>query len=326
MTTGIKQIAEAAGVSPSTVSRALNNPSVVNKATLAKVLATIKELNYQPNHFASNLRNRRATNILLALPKVSNPFNELLIQTIENEASRLGYNLIITNIDNDAHVRQIASMARSGQIDGILLFAPISPFAEGESPVPIVNACEDILDQNMPGVFSDNINAAKQVMDHLIRQGHTRIAAVTGPDSYSTSLERTEGYRSALQDAQLIVNEELIINSDFSLDGGYAATVELLQLNQRPSAIFYFNDDMAIGGISALADNGVQVPSDIAVIGFDDIKYAAHTSPALTTIRQPREAIAKLAMTLLHKIILGDAISDTRHMFKCELIIRESCS
>jgi len=324
MNVSIKDIAQRAGVSPATVSRAINRPELLNTKTLAKVRAAIKTMGYSPNHFASNLRQKRSNTLLVALPNVSNPFNEAIIDALEKKAGEKNIRLLISNLHNESQGERLVSLAQSGQVDGILLYSAVNPFVD-KTQVPIVNVCEELLDGGYPSVSANDSEISAEVIDHLVKLGHTRIAAVTGTSSFTTSLNRLKGVREGLSRNNLPYDESLIIHSDYSIEGGKFATQKLLAMAERPSAIFYFNDDMAIGGLSELHQANVRVPDDIAIFGYDNLKYSEHTQPALSTVRQPIKKISELAFDMLEQLVAGKALDQEQVSFKCELVIRESC-
>jgi LacI family repressor for deo operon, udp, cdd, tsx, nupC, and nupG len=196
--------------------------------------------------------------------------------------------------------------------------------AENSVDAPIVVACEYLPNVDLPTVQIDNIAAAKQAAGHLVALGHRRIGFITGPVWNVLSHDRLYGYRDAMLEGGLALDEALVVNGDFSIRSGIAATKALLALPAPPTAIFASNDEMAFGAIRAVRDAGLRVPKDISVVGFDDIRFAAYVDPPLTTIRQPGQEIGRLAMTHLVRILSGERIADRRMLLPTELVVRGS--
>lgn len=306
---GIKDIARLAGVSTATVSRTLRNPELVSGKTKEKVMKAVNASNYRPNQMGINLRTKRSGNIVAIIPDITNPFNAGLIRAIELEAQSRGYSVLLGDTQGDNNrVKNYAHMVDSRQADGIILCSHIMPFEVDENNVainipPLVNANENTEVDGIHKVMIDNKDGALQVMEHLLSLGHKRIACIKGPDNTSSSDERLVGYTEALEQAGIAIDDGLIQKGDYKIESGMKATQQLLQLKDRPTAIFCFNDEMAIGSISLLKDIGYKIPLDISIVGFDDIRFSKYISPSLTTIRQPVEEIGKAAVSILIDLI-----------------------
>jgi LacI family repressor for deo operon, udp, cdd, tsx, nupC, and nupG len=223
-----------------------------------------------------------------------------------------------------------AHMTLSGQADGILLFTFYLPFeTDGSKPFlaqlpPLVDSCEAIPMEGINKVMIDNCAAARTAVNHLLDFGHSRIAAVMGPSGTPSTLQRFKGYKLALIETGLDIDDSLIMRGDYGMDPGSSAMEKLLKLRQRPTAVFCFSDDIAIGAMSVLREYGFNIPQDISVMGFDDIRYANLMSPALTTIHQPLEDIGKACTQLLLQQLAAKLTEATYIELPYTLIVRQS--
>lgn len=328
---GIKDIAARAGVSIATVSHAFRNPGRVSDATRAKVLAAADEIGYSPNSLARSLRTARSGNIVAIIPDVADSHNSKLIKSIEKVAHSRGYSVLLGDTQgSEAREREFASMARSGQADGIILMSHRLPFTLGtgglsaEELPPLVSGCEFTGHDSFPRVSIDDRQAARDATQHLVDLGHRDIAVVTGDMASSSSRDRFDGFRATMVDAGLDVNERLVVYGEYSLQCGETSANALLMQRVRPTAIFCFSDEIALGAMYALREKGFRVPDDISVIGFDNIPFAKYFAPPLTTIAQPAEAIGATCATLLLDLIDGRRPEETRLILPHELLIRES--
>lgn len=328
---GIKEIASRAKVSPATVSRVLSNPELVSQKTRNKVKKIIDETGYRPNRLGASLRTRKTGNIFAIIPDISKPVNAGIVRAIENRAHSYGYSVLLGDTQG-MHERglQYAELVKMGQADGILLFSGDLPFdVNNDKPLyeqipPLVNANERVDTDGLVQIAVDNVAAAKDAMQHLLELGHTRIAAVTGPMNVPSSCERFNGYKLALENAGLTYDPKLVVNGDYSVNSGEDAVDQLMLLRLRPTAVFCFNDDMAIGLMKKLQTHGYDIPADISVIGFDDIRYAKYTTPALTTVYQPMEEIGLACIDALLDQLKGNPPQPRCDFLPHSLEIRES--
>lgn len=328
---GIKDVASRSGVSSATVSRTLRNPELVSTDTRKRVLKAVQETGYKPNRFGASLRTQKSGNVVVVMPDITNPVNSGIIRAIESEALKAGYSVLLGDTQNSEEREDYyAGMVTSGQADGILLFTPRLPFAINKEQTlseqlpPLVNSCESIDNDEIYKVLIDNQAGAKAAVQHLLDLGHTCIAAVMGPKDTPSSLDRLAGYKQALKSANIEINKNLIIRGDYRTGSGIQAMEKLLRLRQRPTGVFCFSDDMAIGAINALREYDFRVPEDISVIGFDDITYAALMYPKLTTIRQPLEDIGRNCMQLLLEQLKGNKPAQRVIELPFELVVRQS--
>lgn len=330
-TVGIKDIANLAKVSPATVSRALSSPELVSKKTLNKVKKIIDEMGYRPNRIGASLRTRKSGNIVAIIPDITNPVNAGIIRAIEQGAQSAGYAVLLGDtqglIERERHYADLVS---SGQADGILLFCSRMPFkVDPNLPLssqipPMVNANESMNSDEIVQVAVDNVAAAKAAVDYLISQGHQRIAAITGPDDVPSSNERLQGYLESLHRAGLEFDPDLQIAGSYTVDSGVACAEKLLLLRKRPTAIFCFNDEMAIGVMKLLKKQGFLIPEDVSVMGFDDIHYAEYVTPALSTVHQPLNEIGTTCINLLLEQLRGNYVQPGRQFLPFELKLRAS--
>ncbi|WP_043621382.1 LacI family DNA-binding transcriptional regulator [Ensifer sp. ZNC0028] len=305
----IKDIAERAGVSVATVSRALSGSSLVTDETRKRVNALARELNYRPNVSARNLRTRRSMSVLLVVRDVGNPFYLEILKGVEATAREAGYAVLMGNTENDPD-REVEyfNMLRDGHADGmILMTGKLPPPQPGESAdlshLPVVIALEMIEGSGFPHVQIDNVAAAQAGVEHLIALGHRRIAHIAGPLPEVMALHRRDGYRAAMKAASLDIPEGYEVRGDYLLESGEARAADLFALPEPPTAIFAANDEMAYGAIHALRRLGRDVPGDVSVVGFDDLYLSKAFYPPLTTVSQPRADIGRTAMSQLLNVL-----------------------
>lgn len=300
----IREVSLRAGVSPTTVSHVINNTRFVSAETRQRVLDAMAELNYRPNVLARSLRRGETHTLGLILPDSANPFFAEIARAIEDAAFEAGYNVILGNSENQLAKEQVyVDVLLNKQVDGLILVAtgnhspPLEQLIHNRLPLVVVD--RRLSNVEVDTVLTDNLYGGLTATKHLLELGHRRIACITGPSNLTPSAERVIGYRRALEEYGVGIDEELILRGDFRPNSGYAATAELIQQKLRPTAIFACNDMMAIGALRALSEYGLRAPEDCSLIGFDDIELASYINPPLTTIRQDKSAIAKAAVTLL---------------------------
>ena len=306
----IHQVAKRAGVSTATVSRVLTHPAIVAPATRQRVLRAVEALGYTPNSAASNLRTLRAHKLLVTVPDISNPFFSLILQGIEDSALRAGYSVLVGDTQHDEQREEgYARMLKRREADGLIFLGHRLPKeaaamvrAAAPACAPVVNGCEFSPRLGIPGVHIDNARAAAEAMAHLYSLGHRRIGVVTGPLVSPLSRDRLHG---ATQQARRAGAGRglMVVQGDFSIESGVAAGERLFKSRPAATAVFCFNDEMAIGVLNAARQRGLVVPRDVSVIGFDDIRFAQYTEPPLTTVAQPMRAIGEGTVRLLLAIL-----------------------
>lgn len=328
-------VARLAEVSQATVSYVLNNSTVVSvpEETRRRILDAARRLGYVPNSAARTLRTRKTMTIAGVIPDITNPFYPWFERGIQEITEARGYDLLVFNTDGDEpKERRAIELALQGRVDGLIvtpfhLTPPdLAPLAQAGVAVVVLGRID--LDWAAAGIDTlsiDNAAAARAAVDHLLGRGHTRIAMIAGVAGTPPREGRVKGYREALAAHNVPVEERLIRAGEFTEQGGYEATRELLRLSPRPTAIFAANDLMAIGAYQALREAGVRVPDDVAVVGFDDIPAASLVHPALTTIAQFPHGLGRQAAELLLDRLAGTIAGSGQHLtMPFELILRES--
>lgn len=326
----MRDVAKLAGVSSSTVSHVINETRFVNPETRERVLQAMAELNYQPNRLARSLRNRQTHTFGVLLPNSANPFFAEVLLGVEAACFDHGYNIILGNANDDPE-RELfyLDVLLSKQVDGIFLVSTgayheaLEMLTRHNAPVVMVDRSPGT--RQIDTVFANNEGGGIIATQYLLDLGHRRIGCITGPSMLTPSADRVTGYRQALESAGLTVDEELIIAGDFQHESGYHAGQQLLGLPDPPTAIFACNDLMAVGVLYAAHEGGLRIPTDISVIGFDDVPLASYTVPRLTTIYQPGQEIGRVAVELLVQR-LQDRAAATRHeQLPASLVERDSC-
>lgn len=327
----IHEVADKAGVSSTTVSHVINNTRFVSEETRTKVLSAMEELGYRPNYLARSLRRGETYTIGLILPDSANPFFAEIGHSIEDVAFRQGYSVILCNTEGDLQKeRRYIDVLCTKQVDGIIFVASgehadsLQELQHLHIPLAVVDRLlSDSLE--VDAVLTDNFEGGYLAARHLIQLGHQHIACITGPSNITPSAERVSGYREALQDAGLPIEEDLIVAGDFHPSSGRAATLHLLASTNPPTALFACNDLMAIGAISAAREANCPTPDCLAVVGFDDIELASYANPPLTTIAQPKKEICELVVSLLLERINNSDHPARRYSLPGRLVVRGSC-
>lgn len=326
--TTIIQVAAVAGVSTATVSRVLSQPNRVAEPTRRRVIEVVEALGYTPNVAARSLRTLRAAKILLTVPDISNPFFASVIRGAEEAARDAGYAVMVGDTRHDPEVEdQYAEMLSRREVDGLIFLghrlpASLAPLLAGQGAcAPIVNGCEYSPDIGVPSVHIDNAAASGDALEHLVALGHQHIGVITGPAISPISRDRLAGAMRAARRHGL--EDRLQVRTgDYSALSAYERTGELLA--QGVTAIFCFNDEMAVGAMSAISQAGLSCPDHVSVIGFDDLPLARFFQPALTTIAQPKGLIGRRAVELLVDILSGIERPIRQVTLDHELVVRGS--
>lgn len=325
----IKDVAALAEVSVATVSRYFSAPEKVSKKNTAKVIDAIEQLNYKPNLLARNFTQSRSYSILVVAPLV-NPFLLDVIQGIQEIARLKGYTVLLADVlETPTDGEDYYSMLETRLVEGIIDFKVRKKIDNKPSTRidNVVTLCDYEEDSASPIFTVDDVKAAEQLVDYLISLGHRNIACLAGLDFISATHHRLTGYQNALNKAGITFSSQLLINGDFSVVSGVNAARQFARMQDRPTAIFSMSDKMAIGLLQGLKAEGLRVPEDISVVGFDDIEFAKYCDPPLTTIRQPAKELGSSAMKLLCNLIEGKYDPDTvlrPYFLPTELIVRGS--
>ena len=325
----IKDVANAAGVSVATISRVLSNPDLVKPATKEHVLRIIKEMNYQPNVLARQLRTQTTRAVIVIVPNIENSFFHGILSGIGTEAERQGYQMLIADLKSQPSLeKHYIEAIKQRQVDGIIsLSANMTQKLETliTEKYPLVMVVQCVPNYKIPSVSIDNMSASKALMTHLIRLGHREIAHLTVSPLQMPYQDRLNGYISALEEHKIPVDNELISYGEPAIKGGYDQMWTLLAKQKKFTAVFAAGDTMAIGAMKALKDQGLRVPEDCAVVGFDDIDLSSVWEPAITTIRQPKEMMGRIAFQKLLALMQNEPIAVSQEYLPYELVIRESC-
>lgn len=325
----IRDVAQAAGVSPATVSRVLNTSDAVSPDLKDRVLAAVKQLGYHPNAQARNLRRRATMVIGVIISDITNPFFTSMVRGVEDAANAAGYSVVLANADEDLDKeRRYLEVAAAEQMAGVLL----SPASATETRVevltergiPVVTIDRRLETADVDRVMVNNHLAAAEATRHLAEQGCRRIGFVAGRLSTTTGAGRFAGYKAGLLEAGLPFDEELVAGGEFRLDGGRDATRRLLALPERPDGLFVSNNLMTIGAIDALDEAGIHFPDDLALVGFDDMMPALGLRSSITAVGQPTYDIGHRAAELLLQRVGGDTSPPQQIVLPAELKIRAS--
>lgn len=326
----IMDVAREAGVSYSTVSRVMNNNPHVRAEKRERVLTAMNRLGYVVNQQARSLAGGRSHVIGLLVPDVGNSYIGQIMRGVDEHLAASQYDLMLytTHRRKMKESVYVATLTR-GMTDGLLLLLPLNPeaYIEGlyRSQFPYVVIDHQGFDDFSPSVIATNWQGAFDATEYLIGLGHRRIAMITGTPELNSAKERLRGFQDALQAHNIPLNPELMRNGDFHQTPSYTAAAELLALPEPPTAIFAASDLSAIGAIDAIRAQGLRIPEDISIVGFDDIPEAAWMHPGLTTVRQPLLDMGRRAVQLLFEYIESPDRSTKRIEINTELIIRESC-
>lgn len=338
----VYDIAREANVSVATVSRVLNNTAPVKKETRERIIALIDKHQFQPNALARSLIRKETGMIGFILPDVTNPFFPEVLAGFDREARKMGYTYFLcdsvsSNDETDSQYEresQYLSLLMEKQVDGIVMLggrldlskpdaAMVREVEEASKRVPVL-----MINGNLPGtkihrVAADQKLGAQLAAQHLIDLGHRDIAAIGGFLHMSNTQQRLQGFKSVMKENGLDVRREWMLHGGFSVEKGVMFTEALLKQSRRPTAIFCMNDLVAIGALKAANRAGLRVPEDLSVIGYDDIPFAAHCIPELTTVSLKANELGRLAADTLHKMISGRKVPKLLAVLP-ELVVRQT--
>ncbi len=332
----IKDVAKAANVTPSTVSRVIaDNPRISNK-TKRKVRQVMEELGYHPNYKARNLASRKTQTIGLVMPNSTdqvfqNPFFPEVIRGISKMAHMTEYAIQFSTGETEEEIYDgVVQMVQSGRVDGVILLYSrmndkVRAFLE-EKDFPYTMIGKPSYDvEKISHVDNDNFSAAKEVTEYLLQLGHTKIGFVGGSTSLMVTLDRQQGYETALKEAGISICEEYIVHEDFLIEGGKQAISELLSLKETPTALVVVDDLMAFGIINTLEKMGLRVPDDISIVGFNNLLLSEISQPSLTTVNINIFDLGYHAAKNLIEIINNPDEPAKRIIVPYQMTIRGSC-
>jgi LacI family transcriptional regulator len=325
----IYDVARLAGVSTATVSRALNGTARIAPATEAAIAAAIEQLGYSPSTIARSLRTKSTQTIALLLPDITNPFYAALVSGIQQSALSRRHTMLLCTTEGDPErEEQYLNLLRAKSVDGALVDGLVLPSDRIARFVrdgfPIVCLDRDIDSRSIPLVQVDNRLGGRLAAEHLLSLGHTTIAHVAGPRRMRISADRLTGFREAHGHFALTPNERAIVDGNFTEEGGYESVRRLLHDGVQFTAVFAANDLSALGAVTALTQGGLRVPDDVSVVGFDDLRLAAYTSPPLTTVHQPATEIAQRATEILIDLTHGKKVRKMHQLLPPRLVVRHS--
>src|SRR5213078_3775042 len=326
----IREVAQAAGVSIATVSRVLNGRGDVSPETRELVSRVIREHGYTANRSARHLSAGRTGLVGVLVPLVYPAYFSSILSGAAEALDEQDLRLLLSPTDHE-HDREVSLIDRlmHGLTDGALIVLPEESSEELEQLLDegyrfvVVDPLEPLA-AKIPSVSAAHTSGADQAMQHLLALGHRRIAAITGPSGCVATGDRRRGYHAALAAAGILPEAALEVESNFEIPGGYKAAASLFELPDPPTAIFAFNDNLAIGAIQAARSRDLRVPDDVSIVGFDDVEHATIVTPALTTVRQPLAEMGRTAVSLLNRL-LAEQHFETLHLeLATRLVVRES--
>ena len=326
----IREVAEEAGVSIATVSRVLNARGDVSPETRELVSRIIRDRGYSANRSARHLSAGRTGLVGVLVPLVYPAYFSAILAGAAEALNEQDLRVVLSPTDHQ-HEREVSLLDRllHGLTDGALIILPeessdeLAKLLDEGYRFVVVDPLEP-LDERIPSVSAAHTSGADQAMQHLLGLGHRRIAAITGPRGWVATEDRRRGYHAALAAAGILPDPALEVEADFEILGGREAARNLLGLPERPTAIFAFNDNHAIGVLQAARARGLRVPEDLSVVGFDDVEHAMIVTPTLTTVRQPLAEMGRTAVSLLMRLLESQRIETLRIELATRLVVRES--
>lgn len=328
----LKTIAKDLNLSVGTISRVLNGKAKeyrISSKTVERVLNYAEKIGYAPNLVARSLKASKTYTLGLVIPDVSNPYFGNMAKNIIKVANREGYSILLvdTNDDTEKEQQQIKNLIER-KVDGIIV-SPVGgvthhfedPYLQNIPLVFIDNYIEGI---NMPYVSSDNYQGAFDATKLLVENGHTEIVLVHGEEKSSTMQKRVMGYKAALENSKIKIDEDLIIKSDYSVEKCFKLVVRLFAEKNTPTAVLAANNQFGLGVIKMVREKNIQIPTDLSLIIFDDEPYATYLNPPITTVKQNVRKLCEVTVELILKAINDLDISGERILVPTDIIFRES--
>ncbi len=334
MSITIGDVARMANVSKGTVSAVLNNKNTVSEATRKKVLKVIEKLNYRPNQVARSLSSRQTKSIGLVIKEIDNPYFAKVMKGVFDVCVKSGYTVLLGSSELDPEQeRQSVETLRNQQVDGLIIsplhgdnkdFTYLAELLRYKYPLVMLEPVKNFT-TNVVGV--DNAKAAYAAISYLINLGHSEIAYFAGPLYSAHSENRLEGYKQALMDHNIPIRKNFIIQVGSNIDDGHkAGKILFSNLENSPTAVFCYNDLVAVGLVDVLIEMGISIPDEISVIGFDDITFCESARIPLTTVHMPTYQIGEAATRLLiNQISNREQVLNERIVFDAHLVKRQSC-
>lgn len=332
MAVSIADVAEYAGVSTATVSRVLSDKPHVSERTRQRVLKAVHELNYQPNRTARRLRSQSSDVLGLIVSDIQNPYFTAVARGVEDAAFAKRMNVLLCNTDEDIERERIyLNLMRAEDVAGFIISPAHTLHNRAllqeirQSGLAIV-----LLDRQYDGfecdtVLVDNIKGTRIAIDHLVQTGYTKIAMIGGGSYITSAKERYEGFHDAIAANNLVLHSEFVKVGNFKRESGYRLARELIELPHPPEAIFVANNQMLLGVLAVLREAQINIPEDIAIIGFDDTPWANEITPPITVVAQPTYQLGSESLRLLRRRINDPDAPHLISRLDTELVIRESC-
>ena len=325
----LKMVAERAGVSVNTASRAINNKSDINEETKKKVLKIAQELGYVRNATAVALRTRKTRTIGVVIADNRNPFYAEVLNGMEEAAREKNYHIILANTQRDYKKEEEAiNLLLAKRVDGLLI-TPVQDRDDDiknliNANIPFVVVGRDFENIEVDAVYNDEVKGGFLATEYLIKKGHKRIALINGFLHKSPAKGRLEGYKKALNKYRISLDESLISVGDINIEDGHERTKQMLEKDLNFTAIFVYNDMMAFGAMQAIKKKGLRIPEDIGLVGYDDIPFSSLISPSLTTIRLKKQDLGSESVELLLSRINDRRKKPKKVILDVELIVRET--
>jgi len=325
----IKDVARAAGVSPSTVSRALNDSPLIREETKARIRRIAEELGYERNELARGLVMGASGAIGLVIPDITNPFFAEITRGVGEVAHARGYGVILCNTGEDPErERSYIRLLRRKRVDGLILTTVtaedpyLKTLARSKTPFVLVSrACQVV---PAPYVGVDDRLGGRLAVEHLVDLGHRRVGFIGGPQGVQSCVDRLAAFKSVLSERGIPVRGEWIAFSDFTQQAGYRAAKDLLKRGERPTAIFATNDVVALGVLQAADELGIRVPEELSLVGYDDISYASLPRIELTTVAQPSFDMGRIAAEWLISTLAGKRQRRLYRLLTPKLVVRHT--
>ena len=329
----IKAVAKKAGVSVATISRVLNHPDAVAPDTKERILNIMESLDYTPNWFARGLKLNRTGVIALLIPEILDLGYMEIAKGVEDVAHQKNYNIMLCTTEEDGNKEKgyIENfMARN--VDGIILVSSflkkndLEQMKKQDISVVLIGRSDELTGENL--VYTDYKIAAGEAVKHMVEIGHRKIGMICGNRPKIENMDKLEGFRKTLTDEGLSYQPEHIVEEENSIEGGYLGASKLLNLKDRPEAIFVTSDMMAIGAMEKIKQTGLKIPQDIAVVGFDNLKISGYVEPKLTTVAKPMYRMGLVAARLLFDLMEGENEEDAEPqeiLIQSKLKVRKSC-
>jgi LacI family transcriptional regulator len=326
----VKEVAERAGVSAASVSRALSGRGGVREPVRTRILEAVRELSYRPNRAARDLRVRSTRAIGVLIPDIENPFFTSLVCGIEDVLGKTDYSLLLASYNEDpGQEERRLEVFRAEGVRGLIFAASRTPsrlYTDlGKAGIALVSVSRHVTRLHVDQVSVANQDGAYAATSHLIHLGHSRIAIINGPLVFTTARDREAGYEQALHEAGIVVDERLVVHTDFRHSGGHSGMQQLLELPHPPTAVFAGSNLLTLGALQAIHERHLTIPDQIAIVGFDEMPWAMSLRPPLTTVAQPAFDVGRTAAELLMARVREPGLPHRQVVLETKLIIRSSC-